>query len=41
MKYRYKDLDKKEKIKLDNARKKSFYISQHALNKNTVVIDKE
>lgn len=41
MKYRYKDLDKKEKIKLDNARKKSFYISHHALKRNTVFIDKE
>lgn len=41
MKYRYKDLDKKEKIKLDNARKKSFYISYHALKRNTVFVDKE
>ena len=41
MKYRYKDLSKKDKIKLDNARKKSFYISYHALKRNTVFIDKE
>ena len=41
MKYRYKDLNKKDKIKLDNARKKSFYISYHALKRNTVFIDKE
>lgn len=41
MKYRYKDLSKKDKIKLDNARKKSFYISHHALKRNTVFIDKE
>lgn len=41
MKYRYKDLNKKDKIRLDNARKKSFYISYHALKRNTVFIDKE
>lgn len=41
MKYRYKDLSKKDKIRLDNARKKSFYISHHALKRNTVFIDKE
>lgn len=41
MKYRYKDLSKEKKIKLDNARKKSFYISHHALKRNTVFIDKE
>lgn len=41
MKYRYKDLSKKDKIKLDNARKKSFYVSYHALKRNTVFIDKE
>ena len=41
MKYRYKDLNKKDKIKLDNARKKSFYVSYHALKRNTIFIDKE
>lgn len=41
MKYRYKDLNKKDKIRLDNARKKSFYISHHALKRNKVFIDKE
>lgn len=41
MKYRYKDLNKKDKIRLDNARKKSFYISHHALKRNTVFINKE
>lgn len=41
MKYRYKDLNKKDKIRLDNARKKSFYISYHALKRNTVFVDKE
>ena len=41
MKYRYKDLNKKDKTRLDNARKKSFYISYHALKRNTVFIDKE
>ncbi len=41
MKYRYKDLSKKDKIRLDNARKKSFYISHHALKRNTVFVDKE
>lgn len=41
MKYRYKDLSKQEKIKLDNARKKSFYVSYHSLKRNTVFIDKE
>lgn len=41
MKYRYKDLNKKDKIRLDNARKKSFYVSYHALKRNTVFIDKE
>lgn len=41
MKYRYKDLDKKDKIRLDNARKKSFYVSYHALKRNTVFVDKE
>lgn len=41
MKYRYKDLNKKDKIRLDNARKKSFYVSYHALKRNTIFIDKE
>lgn len=41
MKYRYKDLNKKDKIRLDNARKKRFYVSYHALKRNTVFIDKE
>ncbi len=41
MKYRYKDLNKKDKIRLDNARKKSFYISYHALKRNTIFINKE
>lgn len=41
MKYRYKDLSKEVKTRLDNARKKSFYISHHALKRNTVFIDKE
>lgn len=41
MKYRYKDLDKITKTRLDDARKKSFYVSYHALKRNTVFIDKE
>ena len=41
MKYRYKDLNKKDKIRLDNARKKSFYVSYHTFKRNTVFIDKE
>lgn len=41
MKYRYKDLNKKDKIRLDDARKKSFYVSYHALKRNTIFIDKE
>lgn len=41
MKYRYKDLSKEEKTRLDNARKRSFYVSYHALKRNKVFIDKE
>lgn len=41
MKYRYKDLNRENKIRLDNARKKSFYVSYHALKRNTVFVDKE